>query len=148
MYNAGNSIKTVLDKLTLQKIPQLEVLVYDDGSVDGSGAMVSELAGRGYYQRPEKNHDALRLFYFPSQHTDAPLPENALKVRRYLGDIAQQEYIFFLDSDVILPPNALPELLAGLKASNAMFMGIMYEPTSSHQHVMFGATLWNGCGEI
>jgi hypothetical protein len=47
----------------------------------------------------------------------------------------------FLDPDVLLPPNAIPQLLNEFKSKEDYgFLGIPYEPDAGH--VMLGATVW------
>jgi glycosyltransferase involved in cell wall biosynthesis len=145
IFNGAATIKGVLDRLTLMRIPNLPVLVYDNGSFDGTNGLMGELAGRGYYKgKQSQDKTTLDLKYFIGTHKNDEHPyQNALRTRHLIASIASTPYIFFLDSDVILPPNAILTLLEDFKKEdNCAFMGIRYEPDTHSDHVMFGATMW------
>ena len=143
VFNCATTIKATLDRLTFMRIPNLRVICYDNGSLDGSMGLLSELVGRKYYQM-QKDQDSctLNLSCFQGQHYNQHKHENILLTRQKIGELVQTEYVFFMDSDIILPANALQLLLEEFKKTNAMFMGIKYEPKHSDMHVMFGATIW------
>jgi len=146
IFNGANTIKTVLDKLTLQRIPNLPVMVYDNQSTDGTIGLCSELSGRKYYaNKIGKDNCTLNFNFFSGTHEPNHPYQNALRTRKLIAKIATTEYIFFLDSDVILPPNSLLTLLEEHKQGQQMFTTIKYEPDCDgrHNHIMFGASLWN-----
>ena len=141
--NSATSIKSCLDRLTQQKIPNLPVLVYDEGSIDGTTGLVSELVGRGYYKvKQNLSYSTLQLMLFQGgREGNKSAYQNALIGRQKLARIATTTYIFFLDADVMLPPNCLATLLKDFKKQkNCAYMGVRYEPDAGH--VMFGATIW------
>ena len=45
-YNAGSHLKQAVDSLLAQRLPGLEIVVVDDGSTDGSLALLTGLAVR------------------------------------------------------------------------------------------------------
>ena len=151
IFNGAKTIKDVLDRLTLQQIANLNVIVYDNGSSDGTSGMMGELVARKYYQQKHgEGQCTLNLNYFVGTHEAKHPYDNALRTRHLISGISKNEYLFFLDSDVILPPNALLTLKREFDKSDAMYMSIMYDPMSCpngqscgfHSHVMFGASLW------
>ena len=143
IFNAAATIKAVLDRLTMMRIPGLSVIVYDNGSFDGTRGLLGELNGSKYYSRKiGKDNCVLDFKFFAGVHESKHPYDNALRTRKLIAELAGTEYIFFLDADVILPPNALLALIEEAKIGNQMFIGIRYEPDCGHDHVMFGATLW------
>lgn len=145
IFNASGTIKAVLDKLTYQKIPNLEVLMMDNGSTDGTIGLLSELCARNYYlhkKAQDRNNLLLKYFIGIHDHTKHPY-ENAQMTRKILARQVKTEFVFFLDTDVILPPFSIPRMLEAFKEEeNIGELGMRYEPDSAHQHVMLGATLW------
>lgn len=144
IFNGANTIKNVLDRLTMQKIPGLNVIAYDNGSNDGTRGLLGELFASHYYAtKRSKDAVAINFAFFGGHHEPKHPYHNALRTRRLIAEIANTEHIFFLDSDVILPVDALTEVGQELSPAN-MYVGIQYEPDCgrSHNHVMFGATLW------
>ena len=143
LYNGASTIKGCLDRLTLMNIPNLNVIVYDNGSDDGSNGLLGELAGTKYYLRTKKPDTCtLNLTYFQGHHEKQHPYENAMRTRKLIAKLCKDEYIFFLDPDVILPPNSLNFLMEEFKKTNDMYMGIRYQPSTTHDHVGLGATLW------
>jgi glycosyltransferase involved in cell wall biosynthesis len=100
-YNSGETIARTLDSVRAQSInpDQYEVLVVDDGSSDDTILIVRN--------QPQ----TVRLF--ENHHLGAMKALN-FGLRQAIGS-----YYTILDSDDTLPPTALAELLAGLKANPA-----------------------------
>ncbi len=93
LYNAEKYIKACLDSLEAQTLKDFEVIVVDDCSTDRSVEIVEgmneKFGGRLHLLKREKNSGG------------AAVPRNdALK-------IAVGKYIFFLDADDLILPNAL-----------------------------------------
>jgi GT2 family glycosyltransferase len=142
-YNAAQTMRVCLDRLQLQRVPNLKVFVYDNGSHDGTIGMVSELAGTKYYSaKPALDKYGIDISFFSGSHNDRMSAyQNGMDTRQKIGKLVSTEYIFFLDPDVILPPNAIPEMIEHFQNTpEAGFIGIQYEPDAGH--VMLGATLW------
>ena len=93
VYDPGPYLRPCLDSVVAQDLAGLEVIVIDDGSTDGSGAIVDEYAGgRGWHVVHQENSG------WPGR------PRN-------LGMAAATgEYVFFLDADDVLGPEALRRL--------------------------------------
>ena len=93
VYNSENYIRKCLDSIANQTYEDLEVVVVDDGSTDGSGVIADEYA---------KNDRRFRII-----HQENHGLVNARK--QGIGQ-ASGEYVLFVDSDDWLAENAVEEL--------------------------------------
>lgn len=94
VYNAQATLERCVQSVALQTLPDWELLLVDNNSIDDSPTIAAALAGR----------DA-RI------HT-ARQPLQGVSATRNLGiDKAQGEYLFFLDSDDTIAPTALERML-------------------------------------
>ena len=101
-YNSENFISETLDCLLSQSLRDIQIVVVDDGSTDGTGKIIKDYA--------EKHPCILPVYQ-----------ENAgVSAARNKGiDCAEGEYILFLDSDDLLSENALSELCSALDETQA-----------------------------
>jgi dolichol-phosphate mannosyltransferase len=110
-YNERENIGRLLPLVLAQ--PRLRVLVVDDGSPDGTGALVAELAREeprlGLLSRPGKQ--GLGTAYIAG-------------FRRALAEGA--EFIFEMDADFSHDPAYLPALLAATETSFDLTLGSRY----------------------
>ena len=83
VYNVKDYLRQCLDSLAAQTLDELEVLVVDDGSTDGSGAIVDAYAAR----YPER----FRVFHKENGGLSS--------ARNYALPHARGEYLGFVDSD-------------------------------------------------
>jgi CDP-glycerol glycerophosphotransferase len=98
VYDVADYLPACLESLLAQTYRPLEVVVVDDGSTDGSGAIADEWAGR---------HDAVRVV-----HTD----NHGLGAARNTGVAhARGELLAFADSDDVVPPQAYDVLARALR---------------------------------
>lgn len=82
VYNVEPYLRKCLDSILDQTYRDLEILIIDDGSTDGSGAICDEYAGKD---------DRIKVF-----HTE----NKGLSAARNLGlDNATADWIGFVDSD-------------------------------------------------
>jgi glycosyltransferase involved in cell wall biosynthesis len=88
-YNAASFIDDALRSVLGQTYPNLEIVVVDDGSTDGTGARVAAYAPRVLCVREARNHGS------------AGAPRN-VGLRHSAG-----EYVTFLDADDILLPGRI-----------------------------------------
>lgn len=90
VYNCGPYLKHCVDSLLGQTYPDFEILLVDDGSTDGSGALCDELA---------EAHSCIRTFH----------KENggAASARNFGLDRAEGKYILFIDGDDTIESDTL-----------------------------------------
>lgn len=105
MYNRAHIVGRALESVFRQSLKEIEVLVVDDGSTDGSVAVVKE------YQ---KEHANLRLFEVA--HGGPGLARN-VGIKNARG-----KYIVFLDSDDFVPEQAYELLYRAAEENNYDFV--------------------------
>lgn len=102
VYNIEPYLRKCLDSVVNQTYKELEILIIDDGSTDGSGAICDEYA---------KTDKRIRVF-----HTE----NRGLSCARNLGlDEAKGEWIGFVDSDDWIEPNMYECLLRRAEETGA-----------------------------
>ena len=94
-YNAGAYLEPCLRSVLAQTMGDLELLVIDDGSTDGSLSVVQEIA---------RGDARMRVFHQENRGVCA--------ARNRGLDAARGEYVTFVDGDDLLPPDALERMLA------------------------------------
>jgi colanic acid biosynthesis glycosyl transferase WcaI len=100
-YNAENWIRQAIESALAQTYPQKEVIVVDDGSTDGTLAVIRSFGGR--------------IRFIPSGH----LGGNA--ARNLLLEMSSGEWLQYLDSDDYLLPGKIAGQIAELDASGGAF---------------------------
>lgn len=94
VYNVAPYLRRCTDSVLSQKGPSLEVLLIDDGSTDGSGALCDAIAAED--ARVQVVHK----------------PNGGLSSARNAGlDLAQGHYVSFVDSDDYLEEDAYRDLV-------------------------------------
>lgn len=102
VYNVEPYLRKCLDSILAQTHRDLEILVIDDGSTDGSGKVCDEYAGKD---------DRINVF-----HTE----NKGLSCARNLGlDEAKGEWIGFVDSDDWIEPDMYEVLLRKAEETGA-----------------------------
>ncbi|MEU5806159.1 glycosyltransferase [Streptomyces sp. NPDC047718] len=98
VYNAMPYLTECLESVMAQGFgpDRLEVIAVDDGSTDGSGAELDHFAAR---------HPQVRVLHQPNSGGPGAPRNRAL-------DLARGRYVFFVDADDMLGPEALQRLLA------------------------------------
>ena len=92
-YNAEHTIERCLDSILRQTYEHLEILIVDDGSLDGTKAVIQK------YARKEKR---IRLFFQSNQ---------GVSVARNAGiRHASGRYLLFVDADDYLEPDMVETL--------------------------------------
>lgn len=102
VYNVAHYLEQCVESILAQKCNDLEVILIDDGSTDGSGALCDELAAK----------DA-RIHIIHQKNAGAAAAKNA-GLRAATG-----EYLTFVDSDDYLEPDAYPHLLKLIREYSA-----------------------------
>lgn len=104
-YNATRTIAATIGSILRQSRPDLELIVVDDGSSDGTPDLVRDLG---------RNDDRLRLVEQPNQGTAG--------ARNTGADQARADLIAFLDNDDMWMPRYLERMKAALdRAPDAGF---------------------------
>ena len=104
IYNVEAYLGECLDSLAAQTFEDLEIVMVDDGSTDGSAAIAERFAARD------------PRFTLVSQ------PNGGLSRARNTGmDVASGEFLAFADSDDVLAPNAYELLLGALDRTGSDF---------------------------
>ena len=104
IYNVERYLRTCLDSIARQTFTDLEVVMVDDGSLDGSGAIAEEFAA---------NDDRFKL---------VRQANGGLSSARNTGIAAATgEFLSFVDSDDVLPPDACALLIGALVRTGSDF---------------------------
>lgn len=90
VYNTKKYLQECVDSIINQSLNQIEIILVDDGSTDGSVEIVKEY---------EESYENIIAIYQENQRQGAAR-NNGLK-------IARGEYIYFIDSDDVLEINSL-----------------------------------------
>lgn len=124
-YNSAKFIKETLDSVFNQTYKNIEVIVVDDGSTDGSFELIFNL----------KN---------PNLKLVKNLGKGACAARNYGFEISKGDYIQYLDADDLLSPNKIHDQmnLASKFGLNAVyfcewirFVGSIDEYATNHQFI-------------
>ena len=110
LYNAAETLERTLASVTAQTVRDVEVLLVDDGSTDGTLALAERLAAADSRVRVLQN------------------PCNmGVSAARNLGlDHAGGQYVRFVDADDTLPPKSTAKMIALADRNHAdMVMGVM-----------------------
>lgn len=94
-YNRKDYLQECLDSLLAQSYPACEIIVIDDGSTDGTGAMMQEKYPQIKYVYQENAGDAA--------------------AKNHAAKLAQGQYIVFNDSDDVFLPDAVERLYNAVK---------------------------------
>lgn len=115
IYNAEYSLSRCLDSALSQTLPDLELICVDDGSTDGTAALLRDYAARDS-----------RIVLLRQEHTGAGPARN-------LGMAsARGEYLFFLDADDAMEPDLLESAVARARETDAeiVLFGYLAESVS------------------
>ncbi len=130
VYNVAPYLRECLDSVLGQSCQDFELLLVDDGSTDGSGAICDEYAA---------GDARIRVFHKPNG--------GLMSARRYAIARAAGEYDVFLDSDDSLTPDALETLARAIGESGAdcLLYGIRWNRPGGVQHLLCPPSL---CGRL
>lgn len=102
VYKVEQYLPQCLDSILTQATPECEVVLVDDGSPDGSGAICDEYAAK--YPNVKVTH----------------IPNGGNSAARNLGvDLAEGKYICFVDSDDYIDAGAVPQILDWIEGEEA-----------------------------
>ena len=128
MYNAENYIEECLDSVVDQTYKNIEVLIIDDNSTDGSGKLANIYANQYHNITYKKTKNA-----------------NAAKTRRDGLADAKGELVCFLDSDDIVDRRYVQTLYDAMKETNTemsmcgidVFSGEFHKPNEVRKYPSF-----------
>lgn len=101
VYNVEKYLAACLDSVLTQSYSNLEVIVVNDGSTDGSGSICDKYA-----------QVDTRIKYVEQDNSGVSAARNNAMA------MAQGEYVTFVDSDDILLPNAIEQMYSLMKSRN------------------------------
>ena len=116
MYNSEKYIRQCLDSVLRQTFRDMEIIVIDDGSTDRGPEICEELG---------RTDDRIRLYCQENGGVSA--------ARNYGIEMAGGEYIFFLDSDDVIHPFLLGEMIKHAEEQHAELVFCDYSKLTSGQ---------------
>ncbi len=102
VYNVEPYLPACLDSVLTQTLPEIEVLCVDDASTDGSAAVLAAY---------EEKDARIRAVYLMENRGQGYCRNTGIEA-------AKGEYLYLLDSDDMITPEALAELYAAAKAED------------------------------
>ncbi len=108
VYNTARYVHACIDSVLTQSFSNLELLLVDDGSTDGSGDICDECSG---------HDERIRVFHQENSGVSS--------ARNKGLEEARGEWLFFLDSDDLLPDRALEVLMAQADSTIDMVYGAL-----------------------
>lgn len=102
VYNVEEYLRETLDSVVNQTLDNFELIIVNDGSTDGSQAIIDEY---------EKKYDIIKKIYQKNRGPGA--------ARNSGIDMAVGEYIIFVDSDDIIPKDSLRQRYIQAKESDS-----------------------------
>lgn len=109
IYNVEKYLRKCVDSLLNQDIDNYEIILVDDGSPDSCSQICDEYA-KHYTLNITHNTPTIRVVHREN---------GGLSAARNSGiEVAQSEYIMFVDSDDYIEPNVLGGLLAQMERDN------------------------------
>lgn len=125
VYKAENVLAKCVDSVLAQTFADWELLLIDDGSPDGSGALCDDYAGQD---------DRVRVFHKSN---------GGVSSARNLGmEKASGDYILFIDADDWIEPNTCQVLLGALERAGADSAGC------AHWNIQPGGEKWAEPGAL
>ena len=125
VYKAENVLAKCVDSVLAQTFADWELLLIDDGSPDGSGALCDDYAGQD---------DRVRVFHKPN---------GGVSSARNLGmEEARGDLILFIDADDWIEPHTCETLLRALEEAGADSAGC------AHWNIQPGGEKWAESGAL
>ena len=141
IYNTGDSVVKLLDKLTKQSYENLEIICVDDGSKDGSFDLVAEFVRQSKLKNKNLNMTILR------QKNQGAAGARNLGLKKASG-----KYVTFIDSDDEVEKTHIEDLLKSLEKDprNALSVcGYVYRRLRMQtEKNFFTNEIWTGLEEV
>ncbi|MFM2052465.1 MAG: hypothetical protein RL456_502 [Pseudomonadota bacterium] len=112
-YNAQRTLREAIDSVRAQTWPNLEIVVVNDGSTDGTGAMLDALAGRG-----------LRVIHQPNG--------GLAQARRAGVEVARGRWIALMDADDVAHPQRLAVQAEVMRRLDVVMCGTDFDAFDEH----------------
>ncbi len=124
-YNSAATLMTVLQRCLMQDVTP-KILIMDNGSKDGTVEMLRAAIDNGWFGKVDIHVESV-------QRLLGGRDKNIPYVRYKLCQAVESEYLFFIDSDVLLPAHCT----LGLKQmmdedSNTVEAAIRVDPLADH----------------
>ncbi|MDR0789411.1 MAG: glycosyltransferase [Bacteroidales bacterium] len=119
VYNTATRLQKCFDSIAKQTFDDFEVIVVDDGSIDGSGAICDEYAAKDL---------RFRVFHKENEHC-GPAPAAKLALEKAIGT-----YSIRVDSDDWIEPNMLQEMYDKIIEDNSDILFVDYFSLDAENH--------------
>ena len=113
VYNVASYIKECIESIQRQTCREIEIIVVDDGSVDGSGRICEEMAALD---------GRMKVIY---QKNAGVVSARSRGIEESIG-----KYIMFVDGDDWIEPDMTESLLKKIKNSDLVTSGVYYQETA------------------
>ena len=102
VYNVADYVEECIESILTQIDTRASILIMNDASTDNSTAIIKRF----------ENHPQVQIF-------DAPYNRGLSATRNTLFDMAQTEYIWFIDSDDVMYENAYSSVMSQIEKLNS-----------------------------
>lgn len=115
VYDARDYLPLTIQSILMQTYRDIELILVDDGSPNGCGAICDEWAARD---------SRIRVFHQPNR--------GASTASNVGLDVATGDYVGFVDSDDLIEPNMVENLLCALQSHNCSIAGCTASGIDEH----------------
>ena len=124
VYNVERYVRKCVDSLLNQDIDNYEIILVDDGSTDESGAICDEYARLMNERVNELTNERIKVIHRKN---------GGLSAARNSGiEIAQGEYLMFVDSDDYIEPNVLGKLMVQVERDDLDVLRFDFRNVNEH----------------
>ena len=135
VYNSGDTVREAVESILDQDLEELEVILVDDGSVDGSREILKRLEEES--ARASNPLNQLKVFFHPVNQGKGAALKTALS--RATGDV-----VIVQDADLEYDPRDYPILLEPIQAGLAeVVYGTRFAGGGAHRVLFFWHSMGN-----
>lgn len=125
IYNVEQYLRKCVDSLLNQDIGNYEIILVDDGSTDGSGEICDSYVSKD--DRCIDNRCTIKVIHREN---------GGLSAARNSGiEVAEGEYVMFMDSDDYIEPNVIGGLLEQIERDNLDVLRFKYQNVNEKYEV-------------